>query len=54
MELVYLEMKYKTLKKNHGKKILSAFVPDVVNNKELEKMLKENGYERVCDLLYGI
>ncbi len=45
LELVYLEMKYKTLKKKHGDKILSSFIPDVVNDEELEKMLKENGYD---------
>lgn len=45
LELVYLEMKYKTLKKDHAHKIMKSFIPEIVNNKKLRELLQSTGYD---------
>ena len=45
LSAVYIEMKYKTLKRSHATKILEAFIPRIVRDEVAKTCLETGGYE---------
>ena len=45
LESVFIEMKYRTLKKQHALKIMDSFIPELIKNKRAKKLLMDSGYD---------